>query len=580
MATIEELLQEQESTNLNLKLLKDSQDTNDKILMESMKSNELLESSSAAIEQLSIGVKDSFRLLGAAVKKLTLEREEELAPVINLPKPETEVLPAQVVELPSASAAEPLLLNPGPSDQALVPTPVSDNVVQPDSSVEVPAIPVETDESSDSASEGIEGVEKNTEEAIPLLARMASGIGSLVDDAKERALAALAVDRQTDRPDSASGSLDGLGGKLSSALGKAGVIGAVALATGALVKGVFDGITDDALIQDITGKARSDLTASEETFAILANSIEALSFGLFSAKEVFNFAQPAAETFQRGIDALFDPSTGVFKEFTVGVVKLIDGDLRGAFKEALSLLVQMPMKIFDLGQRIGTELIGLLPDSFTEGLQEMIDPILDPVFQFTTVTIPEAFSSAVDTITSGFDFMLELPGRIANTVSTFASDIVEGLQERVKSVTSSLPFGIGEKLSGLFSDADSQPEKADSQEIQRTASNSIAPLVSEAPVAGVEQLPTPQPVQTEGIFKAVTDSPQGQNIPQVAPATGVTAERTTQLSKERMDAQKVTVEAPPAQTIVVPEQKKEEKRITRKKESNDLTLAFMSQGSF
>lgn len=567
---IEDIIKEQETTNTNLQLLEDSKDINELLLLESKLSNDLLETNSGIVNSLSKDITNSIKVLDSAVSGLKLENVEPEAPVINVASsvigtPDVNIegtsnLPAPIVNVDGASSV-PTLLNEGESTREIRDvTPIQNlpTIQQEDSPLVLP----EGDTSSDS----LEGLEDETKEQTPFLASMASNMALLAENAKDRALSLLSVDRQKD-PDTASGGLAGLTGKIGPAIAKAGIIGLAAVATGTLVKSLFDGLTDESLIKDITGKASKDLLASEQSFAAISNAVEKLTFGLFSAKEVFEFIQPVAKKFQDGVDALFDPESGVFAEFTTGIIKLFDGDIRGALKDTGELILNLPIKLFELGRKIGDEIASLLPDSFTEGFRDLVDPILDPVFEFIGITIPEAFQEGVNTVIAGFDFLLELPAKIGEAVSGFASDVVDGLLNKVTELSSDLPFGVGDSLKNLFSD-DEDKKVINNQ----TDSN----LHKSSEVRAV----TPAEQNRAKLLSPIIPKNDGINIASPISPVNKSADKVTLLSKQRLEDSKVTVSPTPPQTIIVPQEKREPKKISRRKESNDMTLAFMGIGSF
>ena len=535
MADVEELLDEQKEANLQLQLLEDNKEIFEDLLSNSNSANDILSQNSDNIATLESSLTGSIEELNSSFANIALEQPEPSPITVQA----ASSLPAIINENEEMVDNQLLLV----AGQNQLIEAIRD--VTPTSDTELIA---------ESNADEMAALVTNAEEQTQALTDIAGGVGAVVDNTEPEAAAG--VDRQKDTE--AGEDFD---------LGKAGIIGAAAIATGALVKSVFDGLTDDKLIKDITGKARGELTASEETFAVLANSVETLTLGLFSAKEVFETAQPAAAKFQEGVDALFDPSTGVFSDFTNSILKLFDGDIRGALSDAVSGLLNFPASIFELGQRIGTELLSLLPTSFTDGITDFLDPILEPVFGFFNETLPEAFNGAVDTITDSFDFILSIPTKITDAISGLASDAILKLEEKVKSATSDLPFGIGDKIAGLFDGDDTK------------GTNETAAPSTVATIAPKEDVTTGVPKE-EGLFSPVLRNTTSNNVPQLKSPPITEGTTSVQLSKQRLDEQKVTVEAPAPQTIIVPEQKREEKKLSRRKESNDMTLAFMGIGNF
>jgi len=557
MSEVENLIQEQATTNLNLALLLDTKATFDDILLENMISNELLDTNSNAIVSLDKTLKSEITNLSSTIASFKLDEPEEFK---SLP------LPIET-NFPLLPAPEGTVF-----DQSEVVNALTE--LQP---IE-PELRTVINEAEDDT-QILSDISETGDDSVSHLSDINDGIQEIIsrDETEEfESQKGVAVDRQKDS-EASEGLFEGMGGKAAALAGKAGVIGAVALATGAIVKSVFDGLTDDKVIQDITGKARKDLTASEESFAILSNVVETLSFGLFSAKETFEAVQPLAEGFQKATDALFDPDEGVFGFFTSSVIKLFEGDIMGALEDTVIGIAKLPLKIFELGQKIGTALFDLLPTDIQNQVSDFITPITDPLFKFFFEDIPNTYQAIADTIKSGFDFIMDIPNKIetmvtnftdsviegltsafdfvgdiaskiADSVSNFASDIINGIKGKAVELASDLPFGIGDKIVSLF-DTIEAPEKK-------------------------------EPVQNKGIFKPILSKEAGENIPISKSPSVVDAEPTAKLSKERFDQQQVIVQSTPPQPIIIEKEKREEKKISRRTESNDMTLSMLGMGNF
>ena len=596
MATeVEDLIQEQAMTNLNLEIMSENKEIFENLLLEALITNDLLTSNSSAISDLEKNVASSFKVLGSVLSNAPLENTQALL---------EDKTPSAITVLPPEINTNSTALVEGKPDVEVLPA---------------------LDESTDT----LEDISNTGDLSLTKLANINDGINALVGNAEEAEseIPGVAVDRQKEKDGDSSSLFEGFGGKAAALAGKAGIIGAAIAGTGLFVKGIFDGLTDEKLIKQITGKAADDLTASEQTFAALAQGIESLTFGLFSATEIFETVQPLADEFQSGVDALFDPIDGVFADFMQGFFKLLDGDIVEGFTSLLSGIGTFPSKLVGLTVDLikdGTDLLIDLfaPDDMVDDLKSGVDAFFTPISDLFNEDLPNFMRSIVQSVISGFDtaisgvlqifdgdilgglstiivgvkdnfvdtFMsffelgksifegfiptdiqdnitgafdtakesitnvfndiLDIPSKIAEIFTNFASDIGNFAGDKLKSIAGSLPFG-GDTISALGDFFTSDDKR-------------------------VENKPKLKPT---GLFKAVVPKEEGINIPSVKSPSNVDAKPTAALSKERFNEQKVTVEAPAPQTIIIPAEKREKKTIERRKESSDMRLAMAGMGN-
>lgn len=528
--------------------------------------------------------------------------------------------------------------------------------------------------------------EDYNDDSLALMKSMNSNLEGILtnSDQAEEAMepAAIAVDRQNDGDAGKGFELGGLGGKLGKLAGKAGIIGAAAVATGMLVKSVFDGLTDDKLIKQITGKARGELTASEEAFAVISNVVGTLSFGLFSAEETFAAMLPLAAGFQKATDAIFDPETGVFSSLMMGMFKLLDGDLKEGISAILSGILDFAPKAIGLGLELlkdgAKALLGLFLDADMVGeISASIDKFVDPVIGLFKEDLPKmiqnmignavnslskvfdglmqlfdgdliggvgtiigslydtingimgdtlgamndvfaiitgidvvekistTFDSVVTSITEAFDTFLSIPEKIAEFFLGFASSITSFITDKISAIGDKLGSFGGSALKGLtsFFSGDDEKEKAVVQKtvqpvtpIEEVIAKKPEPIrkvvkakpkpkrnrygkykTKEAYDAAINSFLDQDDDEDEGLFKPVVKNKKSNYVPALK-AARLNSDIATKASKERFDDDKLNVNVAAPAPVIINNEKREKRNIIRKTESNDITLAMMAQG--
>lgn len=187
-----------------------------------------------------------------------------------------------------------------------------------------------------------------------------------------------------EKPEDDSEGFDGFGGlfkRLGKKLGKFGKlakgalkIGGAVLTAGFILSDVFEGFTSDEKIQEISGKAKSDLSDAEASAVAVANVIEGLSFGLINAKDTFPDLVPIVETMQDGIDQLFDPEIGLLGTLTSGFMngigQLMDGDIMAGMGTILKGFWELPKRVYDVVGGWVSNLVEMLPTAMSDSIKE------------------------------------------------------------------------------------------------------------------------------------------------------------------------------------------------------------------
>lgn len=458
------------------------------------------------------------------------------------------------------------------------------------------------------------------DKSIMLLDQINGGISQLVgsSDISDLEAGGLGIDRQNGSPAGADDAMSDIASGFAPILGKmASVAGPLLLAAGiaAFGKGMFDVFTDDKRIKDITSKAREDLTAAEETFAAFAGGLEVLSFGFLDAKSTFEVVQPLADMFQKGVDSLFDPDTGLFGDFVQSFFKILDGDFFGGTKDLFTAVKTFPSQLIGflvsgLKSGISAAVDFFAPEDMAPLIQKGLDEGFDPIIKLFSEDIPTFITSF---LTNAFNI---LENNIDTAIALFSGDIgigeaffkiVDGVKkgvtsffrtavETIESVMTS--FLTPEELSKVFDVANEIGDMVDTianfistmaSSVRNYIGESLETLVSKLPdflqsdtlssivssIKGGEAKVTPR---TKGANRAILEPASGLGIP-TAKSPQIEASRTTALSKKRFDEQQVNVNvtAPPA--VVIQSDPKDKPILIRKKTHDDLSLAMSGMGA-
>ena len=377
-------------------------------------------------------------------------------------------------------------------------------------------------------------------------------LGELVKMQKEAGevvgSASMLGDKDKPKEDDDGFSFDGLGGLfkgIGKKLGKFGMlakgalkIGGSVLTAGFILADVFEGFTSDERIQEISGKAKEDLSEAESGAVALANVIEGLSFGLIDAKDTFPELVPIVDVLQDGIDQIFDPDIGLIGTLTSGfmngVGQLLDGDIMGGLGTILDGFLDLPSRVIEVVGRWATELVEMLPTEIANNIKEK------------------------------FGNMKEMASTLLDGASSFLGFGDDDDKEKEKLAEKEEDSG-GGFFGSLFGGDDEEEQTASAQ-----PSNSALGFSSNTQAAG-SQGDTNQPM----MLNPVSNGTGAQPISSL----GSEGAQTMSMSKQRFDEQGSGGNGNGGDTtVVVNQQKSEGRSIQRSKQNSDWSLAFLNAG--